>query len=174
MLPTSREIAMQIAVMHELYPKDTISELAQRLMYSPIFVINALDEGEKMELFTRLKDEDKIIASVPVDYTTMMGLEFGSEQTRIQNEILRVIASANQDEQDVESGTLQMWLRGIRPGDVELALHILQKVDFIVQYDLANPKDLKTNYTFYCLRINEGKNWGLKQFKDLTPNKKKK
>ena len=173
MLPTSREIAMQIAVFHELYPKETISELAARMMYSPVFIINALDEGEKMELFSRVKDKDKLIATTPVDYATMMGLEFGQEQTRIQNEILRAVASANADQNDVEEGTLQLWLRGIRPGDVELALHVLQKIDFIAKYEIANPKELKSKYTFYTLRINEGKNWGLKQFKEVNTKKKK-
>jgi DNA-binding MarR family transcriptional regulator len=165
---------MQIAVFHELYPKETISDLAHRLMYSPVFVINALDEGEKMELFSRIKGEDKLIATTPVDYQTMMGLEFGTEQTRIQNELLRAIASANKDEDDVEEGTLQAWCRGIRPSDIELALHTLQKIDFVSKYELANPKDKESKYTFYTLRINEGKEWGLKQFKDLKPAKKKK
>lgn len=173
MIPTLREIAIQIAIMHELHPEDTISELAARLMYSPIFVINALDEGERMELFSRVKDEDKIISSSPVDYSTMMGMELGTENTRIQNEIIRVIGAANSDKMDVEEGTLQLWLRGIRPSEVEIALHVLQQIGFISKYELKNPKDEETKYNFYTLRVNDGQKWGLKQFKDIEPTKKK-
>lgn len=172
MIPTLREIAMQIAVMHELHPKETISELADRLMYSPIFIINALDEGDKMELFTRVKNTDTLVATSPIDYSTVMGMEFGTENVRIQNEILRVIGSANNDKMDVEDGTLHLWLRGIRPSEVEIALHILQKMDFVTKYELSNPADKKTKYSFYTLRINEGKKWGAKQFKEVSTKKK--
>lgn len=165
MLPTTREIALQIAIMHELHPKETISELAARLMYSPIFVINALDEGEKMELFGRVKGKDTLVSTCPVDYTTTLGTEFGTEQTRVQNEILRTIASANKDHDDVEDGTLNLWLRGVAPSQVEMAIHILKQLGFISSYELVDPKDVKSKYTFYTLRINEGKDWGKKQFK---------
>jgi hypothetical protein len=173
MIPTSKEIAMQIAVMHERYPKATISELAQKLMYSPIFIINALDEGEKLELFNRSKGDDKLITSIPIDYGVMMGDEFGKENARIQNEIIRVVSAANRDEDDVEEGTLNLWLRGIRPADIEIALHSLQQLQIIVRYELPNPKDKKSKYAFYTLRINEGQEWGKKQFKDIKPKSKK-
>lgn len=171
MLPTLREIAMQIAIMHELHPKDTISELAAKLMYSPIFIINALDEGEKMELFSRQKDKDMLVASSGVDYSSFVGTELGQENARVQEEIVRVIASANQDEQDVEDKTLELWLRGIRPSDTEIALHVLRQTGFIATYDLKNPKDKKSHYTFHTLQPNVGKEWGAKQFVE-QPKKK--
>jgi hypothetical protein len=172
MLPTLREIAYQVAIMHELHPKETISEIATRLMYSPLFIINALDEGEKMELFSRVKGEDTLIANAPVDYQSMLGLDFGQENVRLQNEILRVIASANADKNDVEEGTLMNWCRGIKPADIEIALHVLKQVEFIVSYELTDPKDKKSKYTFYSLRINEGNMWGTKQFKTAKKEKK--
>jgi len=171
MLPTTKEMAMQIVVMKEMHPKDTISKLAERLMFSPIFMINALDEGEKLGLFSRIKDEDQLTTVVPIKYSILMGLEFGKENFRIQNELVRVIASANKDKSDVESGTLDFWTRGIRPADLEIALHVLRKVGFIAKYDLVNPKDKDSTYTFYTMRVNEGKEWGKKQF---TADKKKK
>ena len=177
MLPTTKEMAMQLAVMHDMYPDETISELARRLMFSPVFVINALDEGEKMGLFDRLKDEDKLVTALPINYHTLMGVEFGPENTRIQNEILRVIVAANEDQDDVEAGTLDVWLRGIRPADIEIALYTLEKMNFIHKYELANPKDKDTKYEFYTLAVNEGKKWGRFQFTSenaKTQEKKKK
>lgn len=167
MIPTTREIAMQIALMHERYPKDSISKLAERLMYSPVFVINALDEGERIGLFVRRRKADKLTGK-DLDYSTMTGSEFGEENKRIQNEIRRTIASANADEMDVESGTLDLWTRGIRPSEVEIALHLLEKTGEISTYTLTDPKDKKSKYTFYTLSINAGKEWGLKQFKKST------
>lgn len=165
MLPTSKEIAMQIALMHEKYPKDTVNQLAERLMYSPLFVINALEEGERLGLFTRTKKNDKIKAEQPLNYSMLVGSEFGSENARIQDEILSVISSANLDQMDVESGTLDLWTRGIRPSEVEIAIHLLEKGGSISSYTMEDPKDKKSEYTFYTLRVNEGKEWGLKQFK---------
>lgn len=172
MIPTSKEIALQIAVTHEMYPKETISQLANRLMYSPIFVINALEEGEKMELFARGgKDNEELKTVNGLNYEMIAGNEFGQENLRIQDEILRVITSANHDKMDVEDGTLMLWLRGIRPNDIEIALHVLKKLNYIVEYELTNPKDEDTKYKFYTLRINEGKEWGAKQFKETKKDK---
>jgi len=165
MLPTTKEMAMQIALMHELHPKDTVSKLAERLMYSPVFMINALDEGEQMELFSRIKEKDQIMAVTSLNYDTLQGSEFGQENFRIQNEILRVVIDANKDEADVETGTLDMWTIGIRPADIEIALHLLKNIGWLVEYTVKNPKDKDSNYRFLTLRINEGKEWGKKQLK---------
>lgn len=172
MVPSLKEIAFQIAVMHELYPKEDINELANRLMYSPIFIINALDEGERLEMFTREKGTDKIAYATPLDYSSMLGMEFGHENVRIQNEILRAVATANKDEMDVELGTLLSWLRGIRMSDVEIAIHILKKVGFIHQYELKNQYADDEEYSFLTLKVNEDNYWGNKQF--IKPKKKKK
>ena len=172
MVPTMREIAMQIAVAHEMHPKKTISELASMLALSPLFIINALDEGEKMELFMRDKDKDMLIQANTIDHNSSMGLDFGIESTRLQNEILRAVASANTRQMDIESGTLTNWCRGINPGAVEIAIHVLKKLSFIDTYKLNDPSDKKTEYEFLTLKVNLGHEWGKKQFK--STNKKKK
>lgn len=170
MMPKTEEIAIQIAIMHEKYPKDTVSQLATKLMLSPLFIINALDEGERRKLFKRGKDKkgeltDKLVDLSPIPYGDFMGSEIGQENMRLQNEILRVITSANEDENDVEAGTLNVWCRGVKPTEVELALHMLEKMGLMASYELADPKDKKSKYTFYTLWLNDGCKWGTKQFK---------
>lgn len=177
MVPTTREIVWQMAVLREMYPKETISELASRLMLSPIFIINALDEAEKMELFRRTKNKKGELTEVletmsPVDWESLEGPEFGEDIMRLQEEMVRAVASANSDENDVESGTLQAWCRGIRPSAIEIALEFLYHKVILGRYELADPGDEKSVYTFYSLRVNVANKWGAKQFKKAKKAKK--
>lgn len=177
MMPTMQEIVWQIAAMHELHPKETVSEIAGRLLLSPLYIINALDEGEKMELFQRQRDKKGIVTEVldtiaPINWETLSGDAFGTDIMRLQGEILRTINIANADANDVEDGMLQSWCRGIKPSAVEIALQLLYKQGIIAHYDLADPGDKKSVYTFHTLRPNAENQWGSKQFK--KPKKAKK
>lgn len=179
MMPTTKEIVWQIAILHEMYPKETVSELAGRLMLSPLYVINALDEGEKMELFQRQRDEKGVVTEVldtiaPIDWKTLDGAVAGTDIQRLQAEVLRAISSANADENDVEDGMLQAWCRGIKPSALEMALRFLYKSGIIDHYDLADPGDKKSIYTFHTLRPNVENQWGIKQFKAKKAKKEKK
>jgi hypothetical protein len=177
MMPTTKEIVWQIAILHELHPKESVSELAGRLMLSPLYVINALDEGEKMELFQRQRDKKGAVTEVidtisPIDWKNLEGDVAGSDIQRLQAEILRAINTANADENDIEDGMLQAWCRGIKPSAIEIALCFLFKGGLIDHYDLADPGDKKSVYTFHSLRPNAENQWGSKQFK--KPKKEKK
>lgn len=170
MVPTTKQIVWQIAVMHELYPKDTISEIASKLALSPIFIINALDEGERMEFFKRKRDKKGGLTEVletiaPVDWQSLEGDEFGPDYERVQTEIMVAVANANRDEQDLELGTIMAWCRGINPSAVEVALAFLYHKVMLGRYELADPADAKSKYTFYTLRDNGINQWGKKQFK---------
>lgn len=164
MLPTTKQIAYQLAILHKMYPKNTIDELAAHLMLSPIFVINALKEGERLELFTRKKGSDVIKGSTDIDYDE---LELGAEISRLNNEIVRVVAEANETKEDVEAKTLEFWCRGINPMALEMAVHVLTTIGVIASYELSDPKDKKSVYTFLTIGGNEKKQWGAKQFKNI-------
>lgn len=176
MLPTTRNIVWQLAAMHELHPKDTISELAGKLMFSPIFIINALDMAEQMELLQRKRNKKGGLTEileevVPFNWEKLTGSEFGTDNKRVQDEVLRAIAIANADENDVEDGTLQAWCRGLKPCEIELAITFLTRQNIIANYELADPGDKKSVYKFYSLAVNAENKWGSKQFK---PKKAKK
>lgn len=170
MLPTTKNIVWQLAAMHDLYPKETISELARKLMFSPIFIINALDMAEQMELLQRKKDKKggltEILETViPFKWENLEGNEFGTDNKRVQDEVLRAIISANADENDVEDGTLQAWCRGLKPCEIELAITFLTRQNIIADYNMAEPSDPKSVYKFYTLTANFDNKWGSKQFK---------
>ena len=116
MAPTMREIVWQIAALHELYPKDTVSDIAGKLMLSPLYIINALEEGERMEMFQRQRDKKGTITEVidtiaPIDWKNMANDAFGLDIQRLQGELFRAIDSANSIQQDLEDGRLQAWCR---------------------------------------------------------------
>lgn len=176
MAPTMREIVWQIAALHELYPKDTVSDIAGKLMLSPLYIINALEEGERMEMFQRQRDKKGTITEVidtiaPIDWKNMANDAFGLDIQRLQGELFRAIDSANSIQQDLEDGRLQAWCRGIKPAAVEIALYFLRKQELITNYELADPGDKKSVYTFHTLKPNAINQWGTKQFK---PKKAKK
>jgi hypothetical protein len=170
MMPTLKEIVWQIAILHEMHPKDTVSEIAGRLMLSPLYIINALDEGEKMELFQRQRDKKGEVTEVldtvaPIDWKNLGSDVAGADIQRLQGEILRAISTANANENDIEDGMLQAWCRGIKPSAVEMALRFLFQGGIIDNYELADPADKKSVYTFHTLRPNNENQWGKKQFK---------
>jgi hypothetical protein len=108
---------------------------------------------------------------VPFNWERLDGSEFGSDNKRVQDEILRAIVSANADENDVEDGTLQAWCRGLKPCEIELAVEFLTRQNILANYELADPGDKKSVYKFHSLAANAGNQWGSKQFK---PKKAKK
>jgi hypothetical protein len=171
MIPTTREIVWRIRAISELYPKDTVSEIAAKLGLSPIFIINALDEGEQLEWFQRKRDKKGAVTEVleillPINWGIAdHDNTFGPDHRRIRDEIVCAITNANKEEQDIDLGTLMAWCRGINPSAVEIVLESLTKLNVLGAYDLADPKDVKSIYTFYSLKGNATNQWGTKQFK---------
>lgn len=171
MIPDAGQIARQLAILNEMHPKQSIKQLAGRLGFSPIYIINALDEGERMGLFTRNKKNSSIKNhQIELNY---QDLDLGDDITQILMAIERVIGDANDDEQDVESKTLEFWCVGINPAITEMCIYILKEANIIAEYELSDPKDEKSKYTFYSLYGNEQNKWGKKQFKGGSKSDRK-
>lgn len=165
MLPNTQELANQLSVLAELHPEMTVSELAAALAISPIFVVNALAVGVREKMFEHDQPEDMIKITSPMEFGKSIDI-FGPEIDRIAEEILVTIENLNVKEEDIEEGKLISWCRGIRPSAVEIALFALERTGYIAKYDLKDPKDEKSVYTFYTLPDNADNFWGLKQFKE--------
>ena len=172
MIPTTQELARQMAVMLELYPEKTTSEIAGELGYSPLFIINAMAEGVAMGLFTNDREADKLTLATPMDYDDEAGQLFGVDNSRLQDEILRSIVDANETESDIEIGLYKYaWLAGVRESQIEIAIHVLKQIGFVMAYKLKDPADPKSEYEFLTLTSNFGQEWGKKQFKAKAPGK---
>ena len=60
MLAERNELALQIAVLAKIHPEYTVSELAGAIGWSPLFIINALEEGASMKLFEVDREKDTL------------------------------------------------------------------------------------------------------------------
>lgn len=176
MLAERNELALQIAVLAKIHPKFTVSELAAALGWAPLFIVNALEEGRAMELFevNREKDTLTVIPSHPLNGEQTLS-PMGVELARLTDEILYKVASANKEEQDVSLEQLQWsWLKGLPLAHVELAIEVLVHNKLVEGYQLSDPYDKESVYTFYTLAGgNKDNQWGSKQFKPRSKAAKK-
>lgn len=167
MLPTTEEILNQIVLLwqirNEVEPVDpiTMGAIGKDLMYPPIFIINALDLGKKLGVLEHDYKSDVLkVLKEPV--LTFMGTEIA----RLMNAFEDKVKQLNGKEEDINLGLLQQWCMGVRPTAAELALRRLVLDGVLYEYDLKDPKDTKSVYTFYTLAENKDEQWGLKQFKE--------
>lgn len=170
MIPSAKQLAAQLVALVEKHPDKSTSEIAAMVGYSPLFIINAISEGEKRKWLVNDMENDKLsLGEESIDWGEAD--LFGTENTRIQDEILRLIADKNSKEDDVEVGQLQFWGRGILPAALEIAIESVKKTDLVSSYEVVDPYDDKSTYEFLTLKNHMGEMWGLKQFK--KPPKKK-
>lgn len=169
MIPSPEQMARQMAAMVILHPDKTTSEIAQELMYPTLFMINAVREGERMELFKEIKEDDKLMLISPPD---MQPAAFGEEIELLQLMIHIFLKNIEQDEEDIELGQLRFWLRGVRESAIDIALLAMKNTGSVEEYDITDPRDPESTYQFLTLRQNLGKTWGMKQFKQTEPEPK--
>lgn len=162
-LPTAQESARIIAALHELEPKKTMSELAQRIPVPQLFLVNAVKEARKMELFD-IDENDKVKMISPLDYTQSNGMSFGEEITYLQDQIVLAIENANSNEQDMDEGQLRHWLLGTQEFAVDVAFKGLENMSYLSSYEMADPADKKSVYKFWTLASNARHQWGQKNF----------
>lgn len=173
MMPTTEELLYQLAVYIDLYPEKTASELARDLGVSPLFAINAMRDGVKRQILTWDKDKDELKRPGTFRKGDWDELQFGEEQTRLQDEITKLVSGLNGEEQDIELEQLRFWCVGVRPSAVELAIYVLKQQGVITSYTLTDPADDKSTYEFLTLVVNAHNQWGKKQFskKEQTDDK---
>ncbi len=166
MIPTTNEILAQIILLwglrNEAEPIKpiTMGAIGSELMYPPLFIINALDLGKKLGLLKHDYKTDEVEVIQGSTTNTYMGAEVQD----LMNAFVQKIGYENALGHDMNLGLLQQWCVGVRPSAAEMGLKRLILDGVLVTYDLADPKDKKSVYTFYTLKENEGEQWGTKQF----------
>lgn len=175
MMPTTQEITNQLALLIEMYPDKSTSEIAQMIGYSPVFIINAINYGVSIGFFVEDKKSDKISLTkgFSFTYSDYENAHVGVDIDSVMKNILMLIENLNLKEEDINTDQLMFWLSGVRPSASEIALHILKKTNRIVAYTLTNPYDVKSKYEFLTLPYNLHKKWGSKQFVKKTSKKNK-
>jgi hypothetical protein len=161
MLPKIHEVAAELAQLHAVYPKASVSTLASNLGYQPLLIMNGLAYGNEIGLFHYKQKKDKIIKGKnPWQY------EVSSYIRQLAYNVRVVVVRENNREMDVSLDMLeQSWLTTTLPAHLKLAIRILEYSGEFITYELSDPDDLASLYTFITLKQNIDRNWGLKQFK---------
>jgi hypothetical protein len=161
MLPKIHEVAAELAQVHALHPKASVSELASSLGYQPLLIMNGLAYGNDMGLFHYKQKEDKITKGKnPWRYQVSGNIR------RLAYNVQALVTRENNREMDVSLDVLeQSWLPATSSTHLRLAVRILEYSGEFITYELSDPDDLASLYTFITLKQNIDKNWGVKQFK---------
>ncbi len=158
----TEEILNLLIAFKEMYPDEKISDLAQKVGASPIFIIDALNYGTANEIIHWDRKEDTLEVLAEID---ICELEFGDEVALLVDTIRKLVVYENGRNQDINLDQMRYWCLGINGNAVELAIHILKASGQLVSYMLFDPRDHKSRYEFLTQPDNKEKEWGLRQFR---------
>jgi len=118
-----------------------------------------LYEGERLGKFKW----DRKKGILTVDYEVLANKPAVMESTLdLCHTIEELIRNLNSDEKDMSFEELFInWLPGVAEMHVRMAVRVSQ---LLTTYELTDPKDKESTYTFITLAENLSKEWGRKQF----------
>lgn len=152
-------IANEIMLASRIMHTNNISAIAGELGYKPMLLINALYFGTESGKFVYDKKKD-IITIDPEVVVEQLEVTEGLQELREQIEIF--VGYLNGDEKDMSLEELVVMLGNSTPKlHCQIATATSQK---LTAYQLLDPKDKQSEYTFYTLNENKDKLWGQKQF----------
>lgn len=152
------QIASELIIASLILHTNNVSAIAGEIGYKPILIINALYRGNETGKFVYNKKKDTITISADVE-PSQLAVSEGMAELVEQLEIL--IAYLNGDEKDMSVEELQMLLGGTPELHIKVAIYASQ---LLTSYELTDPKDKESTYTFVTLKTNEDKKFGTQQF----------
>lgn len=154
------QLANELMIASLLMHTNNVSKIATEIGYKPILIINALYRGHETGKFKYDKKKDIITISPDVD-TEKLAVSEGTVELREQIEIF--IGYLNGDEKDMSIQEMQMLLGGTPELHIKIAVTTSDK---LTSYQLQDPKDKESTYTFITLNENLDKQFGKSQFVD--------
>lgn len=156
------ENAHKVTYIVQQYPQHTVPQIIQ-LLAMPAIEINTafwyatnagwLSEPDpETQRFTFLKAPEK--------------WAFGEAVDTLRDHLLYAFTELAKKENDLDENTLSGWCMGYPSHDQLIALSLMLNDKVLATYDLTDPKDLKSTYTFYTLYENGEQMWGRKNFKE--------
>lgn len=162
------QITNELILASVIKKTNKVSTIAGEIGYKPMLIINALYRGQETGKlkYSQKKDIFTIHDDVELEHlTTTEGINEVREQLEL---FARYMAET---EQDVSVEELQMKFL---PGTPELHIRIaVYSSKVLTSYEVADPKDRESVYTFVTLKENADKQWGMKQFVAKKKDKKK-
>lgn len=99
--------------------------------------------------------------------------DFGQEVEDLKEALVYSFTELAKKETDLEETYLGNWTNGYPAHDVLIAMKQLLGDKVLAEYDLTDPMDLKSTYTFYTLYENGEQMWGRKQFETQPTGEEK-
>jgi hypothetical protein len=158
------QIANELMLSSMLMHTNNVSRIAEQIGYRPMLIITALYRAGDQGKFTYNKKQDTISISEDVSLGNLALTEAMTELTGLMEEFMLYL---NREEKDMTVEEMQMLLAGVPDLHIKIAAYASDK---LTTYELAQPKDKKSVYTFITLKENVDKQWGKKQF-DNTKSK---
>lgn len=153
------QIANEMVIASLVEHTNNVSKLASELGYKPILIMNALYKGELFKKFKYDSKKDIITISEDLEVEKLAVTESLSD---LRAQVEEFIGNMNALEKDMTVDELRMFIPGTPELHVRMSIYTSEK---LVTYDLKDPKDKKSVYTFVTLKENADKQYGKKQFK---------
>jgi len=174
---TSEQLARQMAVFSYVTKTKNVGSIAQSVGLSPLQITNAVFVGERMGLFTVVRDKKKTIDKIEVSdeqYAdiALIPANFGEAVENLVASILDFVSNRNSVERDVEEGSVMMLARV--PDVVwTVASELVKNSGLVHVYEYADQLDKESVYTYFTLPENKDKLWYHHDFKKIAKKKKK-
>lgn len=152
------QIANELIIASQLLHTNNVSRIAEEIGYRPMLIITALYRASENGKFTYNKKTDTISIAEDVSVENLNVSEAMSELVDLMEQFITYL---NGDEKDMSVEELMMLLGGVPDLHIKIAAFVSKK---LTTYELLDPKDKKSSYTFITLKENADKLWGQKQF----------
>jgi len=152
------EIANELIVTSKILGTNNVSEIGRQIGYRPVMIINALYRGSESGKFVWNKKKDIIKIAEDVEVNSLSVSE-GMSDLLEQIEVLT--GYLNTEEKDMSYDELEMLFAGVPQLHLKIAVWSSKK---LTTYDIAQPGDKDSVYTFVTMKENAEKQFGQKQF----------
>lgn len=155
------EAAHRAAYVVYQYPDKKMDDLIELFKLPAIEFNAAFWLAEDLGLITELDPETNLFTFVkaPDDWT------FGSSVEHLMEMITYGFQHMAARESELDEEQFGFWTLGYNPAHILIAMKRLIEKKVMATYDLTDPTDLKSTYTFYTLYENAEQMWSKNRFK---------
>lgn len=153
------QIANELLIASRIMHTNVVSTIASEIGYRPMLIITALYKGTEDGKFAYHKKSDTITQGEDIDVDNLLVTEAMRELIDMIEQF--IYFQNTKEETDMTTDELMMLIGGVPDLHLKMAVHLSKKLS---TYEIADPKDKKSVYTFITLTENVDKKWGTKQF----------
>lgn len=154
------ENANKVSFIIQQYPEKTLTEVIALLQMPAIDINSCIWAAQELGFISEADLETGRVELLTPPETW----DFGNDVKELQDMLVYSLTQLAKKEQDLEEVYMSNWTGGYPSQDLLVAVRHLMQEQRVADYQLTDPKDLKSTYTFYTLFENREQLWGQKQF----------